>query len=94
MTLRVLPSKWGPVALVCKKCGKKVGGGFGRKNKHALADTLKDTLKEDGRRRAVRVVETSCLGICPRNAVAVALSDRVLVVEPGTPADEVIQSIV
>jgi len=88
--IRSLPSKWGPVALVCKKCGKKLGGGFGRKNKHGLADTLRDTLKDTGRRRALRVVETGCLGICPKGAVAVALDNQVLVVPEGTPVDELI----
>ncbi len=94
VTLRVLASQWGGAALVCRKCGKKLGGGFGRKNKHGLADTLQAALKEAGRRRAVRVVETGCLGICPKGAVAVATGDRVLVVDAGTPADQVIAAIV
>ena len=81
--IRVLPSKWGPTALVCRKCGKKLHGGFGRKEKHGLADALEDHLKDSGRRRAARVIETGCLGICPKGAVAVALSDRVLVVQAG-----------
>ena len=50
MTVRVLPTKWGPVALVCKKCGKKLGGGFGRKGRHGLTEALQDRLKESGRR--------------------------------------------
>ena len=87
------PSKWGPIALVCKKCGKKLHGGFGTKGKHALADTLSATLKQGGRRRAIRVVESGCLGICPKGAVALALNDRVLLVEPGTDPEAVIAAI-
>ena len=92
--VRTLPSKWGPVALVCKKCGKKLGGGFGRKGKLGLAETVERTLKEEGRRRAVRVVEGGCLAVCPKGAVTVALGDRVLVVDAGTEAAEVIRTIV
>ena len=88
--IRTLPSKWGPVALVCRKCGKKLGGGFGRKGRDDLLDVLKRHLKHTEQRRALRLVETGCLGLCPKNAVAVALSDRVLLVSAGTAPEEVL----
>lgn len=92
--IRTLPSKWGPVALVCRKCGKKLGGGFGRKGRQDLVDAVKRHLKESGNRRALRVVETGCLGLCPKGAVAVALSDRVLLVGAGTEPEEVVRGCV
>ena len=70
--LAPIPAPWQGVALVCRKCGKKLGGGFGKKGKHGLAETLKRELKDTGRRRALRVVEVGCLGLCPKGAVTVA----------------------
>lgn len=71
-----IPAPWGSVVLVCRKCSRKLDGGFGKKGKHALADALEDALDDAGRGRDVLVVETDCLGICPKRAVAVLRADR------------------
>jgi predicted metal-binding protein len=63
------PTPWREVIILCRKCGKKLDGGFGRKEKDSLKDVLSQTLRDAGRRREVRVMETSCLGICPRDGV-------------------------
>ncbi len=73
--------------MICGKCSRKLKGGFGKKGKHNLADVLKDALKEAGRRRELRVVEVSCLGLCPKRAVTVVSSARpnqVLAILEGT----------
>lgn len=86
-----IPAPWHSVVLVCRKCTRKLDGGFGKKGKHALADVLEDALHDVGRRREVRVVETDCLDICPKRAVAVVCAARpseVLTVPEGAdPAD-------
>ncbi|KQT33498.1 hypothetical protein ASG29_05505 [Sphingomonas sp. Leaf412] len=65
-------ARWDGAILVCGKCSKKVGGGFGAKGKRALAKELRGQPGlGKGRKAATGVVETKCLGICPRGAVVV-----------------------
>ena len=63
------PTPWRSVVVVCRKCGKKLGGGFGHKRKESLRDVLRQALRDAGRRRDVRICETSCLGLCPKHGV-------------------------
>ncbi len=62
--------------LVCRKCGHKLKGGFGRKGKKDLSDALKQEFREAGQRRAVRVIETGCLSLCPKQAVTVMVGGK------------------
>ena len=63
-------AKWHGAVLVCAKCSKRVGGGFGKKGRTALAKELRrEPGFGKGRKAAVGVVEVKCLGICPRDAV-------------------------
>ncbi len=75
--LTVTSTPWREVVLVCGKCSKKLRGGFGSEGDETLARTLKQTLRRAGQRRSVRVIETKCLGLCPKGAVTV--------VQAGTP---------
>ena len=84
---------WQQVALVCGKCSRKLGGGFGKKRKHDLLDVLKDAAKAAGQRRAMRVMEVGCLGLCPKRAVSAVSSvkpDEVVVVPAGTEGADVL----
>ena len=63
------PTPWRDVILVCRKCGKKLRGGFGAKRKDDLKAVLRQALREAGRRHDVRVIETGCLGVCPKRGV-------------------------
>jgi predicted metal-binding protein len=63
------PTPWRTVLVVCRKCGKKLDGGFGRKHKETLRTLLREALRQGGRRRDVRICETSCLGLCPKSGV-------------------------
>ena len=81
--------------LVCGKCSRKLGGGFGRKGAHGLRRELKRAWKAGGRAGKLRVVETPCLGLCPkrRQVVATGVSlatGRLWVVEPGEAASGVL----
>lgn len=61
---------WSGAILVCGKCSKKLGGGFGRKGKQPLAKALRgEPGFGKGRKATIGVVETRCLGICPKQAV-------------------------
>jgi predicted metal-binding protein len=86
-TILAVPAPWRDVAMLCGKCSRKLNGGFGKKGKHDLADVLKSALKRSGRRRALRVLEVGCLGLCPKRAVTVvttAQPDQVLAISAGT----------
>jgi hypothetical protein len=58
------PTPWRTVLIVCRKCGKKLDGGFGRKRKESLKTVLRQN-----RTREIRICETSCLGLCPKGGV-------------------------
>ena len=92
--LKRVRSDWQGAVLVCGKCSKKVGGGFGGKGRASLAKALRKAMGlGKGRKARLGVVETRCLGVCPKNAVVVAdmrVPGEWLVVAPGTPVDHVI----
>lgn len=61
--------RWETVYLVCKACGKRGSGPKDSKPK-AIAAALRR--REKGQRPRPRVVFSSCLGLCPKSATAVA----------------------
>ncbi|UVO52568.1 (2Fe-2S) ferredoxin domain-containing protein [Sphingomonas sp. SUN019] len=88
--MKLAKSHWHGCVLVCGKCSKKLDGGFGPKGRTPLAKALS---KQDGfgrkRKAAIGVVETKCLGLCPKRAVTVVDTrgpERWLVVPEATDA--------
>jgi predicted metal-binding protein len=70
--LRPIPAKTRSVVLVCSKCSKKLGGGFGRKGSKPLAKELRKLAGAGkGRKSDLLVLETACLKLCPKGAVVV-----------------------
>ena len=93
--IRRLPSNWAGAVIVCKKCSKKVGGGFGEGGKTPLAKLLRKTLglKKD-RKARLGIVESGCLKVCPKRAVmVVAPRGEWLVVPAGAGVDEVVGAL-
>ncbi len=83
--------------LVCGKCSRKLHGGFGAKREDTLRTALGAALKQRGRRREVRIVETRCMGICPKKAVTALNASHpghLLTVPKGTDAAEVLAALV
>lgn len=62
-------SDWTDVVLVCRKCSKKLHGGFGDDGDQRLAKALRKGLGGKGRKARVGVVEVGCFDVCPKNAV-------------------------
>lgn len=80
-------SNWHGAVLVCGKCSRKIDGGFGPKGRSRLARLLRKCPgMGKGRKATVGVIETKCLGLCPKHAVTVVDTRRPgewLVVERG-----------
>ena len=79
-------ASWQDLVILCRKCGGKLDGGFGDKGRHGLRSVLREGLREAGRRRDFRIVETGCLGICPDGGVVALLGSepgRILIVPRG-----------
>ena len=85
-------SNWRNAVLVCRKCAKKLDGGFGPDGDERLAKALRKHLTlGKGRKAAAGIIEVDCLGICPKGAVTVvngAASREWLLVQPGADLDE------
>ena len=90
--LKRVSSNWQSAALVCAKCSKKLGGGFGEKGRTPLAKALKKELGK-GRKARRGVVPVKCLGVCPKGAVTMIDTRRPrewMVVRAGTPVAHVV----
>lgn len=79
---------------ICGKCGKKLDGGFGSDNGRSLVKSLRQIVPNaKGKRATTRIVETRCLDICPKGAVALIDSrtpGEVLLVRRGTAVEDVV----
>ena len=64
-------SDWTEVVLVCRKCSKKLDGGFGDDGDQKLAKALRKSFGGKGRKAKVGVIEVGCFDVCPKNAVVV-----------------------
>ena len=81
---------WKLLILLCGKCARKMDGGFGHKGRDSLKSALRTELTARGRRRDVRIMETRCLGICPKKAVTAinACSPGVILTVPRKTAPD------
>lgn len=82
---------------ICGKCGKKLGGGFGAKGRERLGKALARELGLPRPKRArLRIIETRCLKLCPKAAVAMADSAQpasLLVVPAGMAAEAIVAAL-
>jgi predicted metal-binding protein len=90
-------TNWRNVVLICRKCSKKLDGGFGPDGDERLAKALRKHLSlKKGRKADAGIVEVNCLGVCPRGAVTVvdgADSKEWLLVRAGADLDELAQAL-
>jgi len=101
VTTKRVRAEWRDVVLVCRKCSKKLDGGFGLKGDKRLAKVLRKALAEPGakakgRKAAVGVVEVDCLDICPKGAVTTIRAGDPKswrIVPEGMPVDEVLAEL-
>lgn len=95
-------AEWRDVVLVCRKCAKKLDGGFGPGGDEGLAKALRRSLDDGERRktkalrREVAVVEVGCLDICPKRAVVVVKGSdpkSLLLVPKGAEMGDVVERL-
>lgn len=87
---------WEHLVLVCRKCSKKLDGGFGEDGEDTLRSELRRAFRKTRLRRSVRVLEVGCLSVCPKDAVSVVTSaapSMVLIVPAGTQAEQAAASV-
>lgn len=95
MAIKTSKTQWKDVVLVCKKCQKKLDGGFGPDGDRTLKKALKKYLRPGdgkGRKAELAVIETACFDVCPKNAVVAvnaAEPKRLLIVPAGADLFEV-----
>lgn len=97
MSGRTAKARWSGVVLVCRKCSKKLDGGFGPDGRTPLAKALRKHLGiGKGPKAGVGIVEVSCLDLCPKRGVTVVDTrrpDRWLVVRPGDDLDALAETL-
>jgi predicted metal-binding protein len=84
---------WTQAVFMCRKCSKKLDGGFGPDGEQTLRQALRETLRQRGQRGQVGLIEVGCLGICPKGAVTIsrtAAPGEFLLVARGTSASTVL----
>jgi predicted metal-binding protein len=59
--------------LVCEKCGKKMAGGTDENPARNLQLAMKEHIKTTGKKGELRAVLTSCLDVCPKDEITVAV---------------------
>ncbi len=95
--IRTLKARSERLIAVCGKCGRKLGGGFGPDGDQALAKRLRRVMADaKGKRAAILIVETKCMDICPKRAVALvdsAAPGKVTIVPARTSAALVVDSL-
>jgi predicted metal-binding protein len=87
---------WQSIILLCGKCARKLDGGYGPNRDATLRSTLRMALKDAGHRRDVRIIETRCMGLCPKKAVTAINASRpgtIFVVPVSTPPAEALKAI-
>ncbi len=95
--IRSRATPWKTIVLVCGKCARKLDGGYGPEGKDTLRSTLRAELKGRGHGREVRIIETRCMGICPKKAVTMVNASKpgtISVVPKGTPIAAVMAQII
>ncbi|HQR90731.1 MAG TPA: (2Fe-2S) ferredoxin domain-containing protein [Caulobacter sp.] len=87
--IKTVRTDWSQVVLVCRKCSKKLDGGFGEDGDQSLRKALRRAAGGGkGRKASIGVIEVGCFDLCPRNAVVAANAStpgQWLVVPRGTP---------
>jgi len=88
--LNTIATDWTDLVLICRKCSRKLDGGFGADGDETLRRALRGALRRRALRGTIGLVEVDCFGVCPKRAVTVAHgshADQFLIVPEHFSAD-------
>lgn len=96
--IKRVKADWSEVVLVCRKCSKKLDGGFGADGDQRLAKALRKAIgaKGKGRKARAAVIEVDCFDVCPKGAVVAVRASAPqdwAVVPRGTPIQSVVERL-
>lgn len=77
--IKRVKSGWSEVVLVCRKCSRKLDGGFGKGGEQSLAKALRKASgggKGRDRKAPLAVIEVGCFDVCPKDAVVAVNTAR------------------
>lgn len=87
------------VVMICTKCGKQIHNSADQESPERLKSELKSKTKAEFG-KSVRVINSSCLNICPVDKVAIAVASRKdpgvfkgYIVDPKTSGEELMETI-
>lgn len=86
MAMKTAKTKWRDVVLVCRKCSRKLGGGYGPAGDKTLKKALRKYLKAGkGKAAELAIKEMDCFDVCPKNAVVAvnAANPKALLIVPA-----------
>lgn len=93
MRVETAETQWEDILLICRKCSKRAGGGFGAKGRTRLDKILREELElGKGRKARIGVVMAPCFKVCPKHGITVACGSRpdtLQVVPHGVAAQDV-----
>ena len=75
--IKRVKADWDEVVLVCRKCSRKLDGGFGPDGDERFVKAMQRELRREtgrktkGRKAPLGLIEVDCLDICPKGAVVV-----------------------
>ena len=84
---------WTDTLLICRKCSRKLDGGFGEDGKQTLRRAMRGALRATGQRGQIGLMEVACLGVCPKHAVTTARASQpgeLVIVPEGTPVERLL----
>ena len=92
--LHSVATGWSDALLICRKCSRKLDGGFGDDGKETLRRALRGALRDAGQRGRIGLIEVACLGVCPKRAVTTARASQpgnLVIVPEGTAVERLLQ---
>lgn len=96
-SIKQRPSHWRDSVLICKKCSKELGGGFGPDRRVSLRKLLRKAFDlKKGRKAAFGVIEVACFDLCPKRAVTVSLGSqprKLFVIPRGAPLQDIVRTL-
>lgn len=92
-----ISARWDGALIICGKCSRRMDGGFGKAGKASLTKALKQATGGSRKRKApMGIIESRCLGICPRGAGVVidaAAPDQWWLIRRGADVDQAVEDI-